>query len=120
VRLRVRIISHFRDRPLLCREKVKGRFVWFAADADLHGKQRHNRLAQEAQTSHDRPSDSDAVLILVDFIRHPNSSIEQMARRLERQGRSIGPEAIRALLIHHDPLEKTQLCRGLDLDDLPP
>lgn len=99
-------LSHFRNEPQLYREKIKGRFVWFAADEQVRKKQKENRMAREAQNALSLPSDSDAILILVDIIRHPDASIEQIARRLEQQGRRIDREAIRRLLMHHGLLKK--------------
>jgi len=107
VGLRARsFLSHFRNHPQLRREKVKGRFVWFAADDVVRKEQMKSRMAREAQKASGLPSDSEAVLILVDLIRHPDTSIQQMAQRLRRHGTPIDREAICRLLVHHSLLKK--------------
>ena len=84
-----------------------GRWIWFAADPKIRDQQRHARLARVATQAPGMPSDMEAVIILVDLIHHPNSGLEQIARRLKPKGLDIDVEAIRQLLAHHDLLKKT-------------
>ncbi len=100
-------LSHFRHHPALCREDIKGRWIWFAADLKIRDKQRRARLAQAVSPTPRMPSDMEAVMILVDLIHHPHSGLEQIAHRLKLKGLDIEVEAIRQLLIHHDFLKKT-------------
>ncbi len=100
-------LSHFRDHPALYRENLKGRWIWFAADPKTREKQMQTRLARAVATGPRMPSDMEAVMILVDLIRHPNSSLEQIAHRLKPKGLDIDVQAIRRLLMHHDLLKKT-------------
>ena len=100
-------LSHFRDHPDLCRDKVRGRFIWFASELQTRKRQEKKRWDREAVQAPGLPADSDAVRILVDLIRHPHTSISAMARRLRRQGRGLDPEAIRRLLAHHHLQKKT-------------
>jgi hypothetical protein len=76
-------LSHFRDDPALYRENLKGRWIWFAADPKIRAKQKQTWLAQAAAKGPRMPSDMEAVMILVDLIHHPNSTLEQIARRLK-------------------------------------
>jgi hypothetical protein len=99
-------LSHFRDHPALYREALAGRWIWFGADPKIREKQKQARLAQAAEGPV-LPSDMEAVMILVDLIRHPNSGLEQIAHRLKRKGLDIEVQAIRQLLVHHDLLKKT-------------
>ena len=100
-------LSHFRDHPALYRENLMGRWIWFAADPKIRAKQKQTRLAQPAAKEPQMPSDMEAVIILVDLIHHPNSALEQIARRLKPKGLDIDVAAIRQLLAHHDLLKKT-------------
>ena len=101
-------LSHFRDHPALYREQVMGPWIWFAADPETREKQKQTRLARVVDAKDRRmPSDMEAVMILVELIRHPNSSLEQIARQLEPKGLDIDTAAIRRLLAHHDLLKKT-------------
>lgn len=100
-------LSHFRDHPALYREHVRGRWIGLAADPKIRAQQKRTRLAQVSAQEPRMPSDREAVMILVDLIRHPDSHLEQVASRLKRQGADIDVAAIRQLLLHHDLLKKT-------------
>jgi len=100
-------LSHFRNHPALCREEMMGRWIWFAADPKIRDQQRHARLVGVVTQAPRMPSDMEAVMVLVDLIHHPNSGLEQIARRLKPKGLDIDVEAIRQLLAHHDLLKKT-------------
>ncbi len=60
------------------------------------------------------PSDIEAVMILVDLIDHPQSDVEQIARRLKSQQLDIDTAAIRQLLDHHGLLKKTAAIPASD------
>lgn len=98
-------LSPFRNHPAIYRENMTGRWIWFAADAGIRKHQRQARLAEEDAKASCMPTDMDAVMILVDLIEHPQSDVEQIARRLK--SRQIGIDAIRQLLEHHGLLKKT-------------
>ena len=85
-----------------------GRWIWFAADPRIRAKQKQTRLDRAVGGEGPRmPSDMEAVMILVDLIHHPNSALEQIARRLKPKGLDLDVAAIRRLLVHHDLLKKT-------------
>ncbi len=100
-------LSHFRDHPALYRENLRGRWIWFAAAPKIRAKQKQTRLAQAAAKGPQMPSDMEAVMILVDLIRYPNSGLQQIAHRFKGQGLTIDVAAIRQLLGQHDLLKKT-------------
>jgi hypothetical protein len=102
-------LSHFRDHPEIFRENLMGRWIWFAADPKTREEQKQARLAQVVAKKPRMPTDTEAVmiLILVDLIRHPNSGLEQVARRLKPKGHHIDVDAIRQLLVHHGLEKKT-------------
>ena len=100
-------LSHFRDHPQIYRENLMRRWIWFAADPKIGQKQKQIRLAQNVAKAPRMPTDREAVMILVDLIQHPNSGLEQVARRLKPKGIDIDVDAIRQLLVHHGLLKKT-------------
>ncbi|MCP4932914.1 MAG: hypothetical protein GY927_01620 [bacterium] len=102
-------LSHFRTHPGLYRERLMGRWIWFAADQESRKQQRQTRLDRVATQAHRMPSDMESVMILVDLINHPNSSLERIASRLKRKGIDADVEAIRKLLAHHDLLKKNMV-----------
>ena len=52
------------------------------------------------------PSDAEAVMILVQYIKHPHSRIEELSERVAEQGRRIDRRVIHRFLEHHDLLKK--------------
>ena len=99
-------LSHFRDHPALYRENIMERWIWFANDPLRREGQKQNRLSQITTIYYRMPSDMEAVMILVDLIKHPNSRLGDILRRLKPQGFSINVSIIRQLLVHHDLLKK--------------
>ena len=99
-------LSPFRDHPEIFRENLRGRWIWFAAEPNIREQQKQMRLTRVAEEPR-MPTDREAVMILVDLIQHPNSGLEQVARRLRRQGLRIDVDAIRQLLVHHGLEKKT-------------
>ncbi len=96
-------LSHFRDHPAIYRENLAGHWIWFAADPKTQEQQIQARLAQKSRM----PSDMEAVMILVDLIEYPGSSLEQIAHRLKSRKFDIEVAAIRQLLKYHGLLKKT-------------
>lgn len=100
-------LASFRDISGIRREKQQGRFVYFFDKEDIYISQKQNREELLSRGAMQLPSDADAVLILVDRIKHPNTSIEQCARRLQKRNRHLGVASIYALLEYHGLLKKT-------------
>jgi len=101
-------MSHFRSMPGLCREKCQGRFVYFSDKQDIYVRQKRDRRQLLTTGAKKLPPDSDAVLILVDQIKHPHCSIEQCAMRLRKKVKHIRIDVIYALLDYHGLLKKTR------------
>lgn len=99
-------LSAFAKHPQLRREKIRGRFVYFCADEAVAGQQRQRRRALNAIGR--QPTPSEAVAILVEKIKHPALSYEELARRLRKQNVSVEPEIIQDLFSRHGlTLKKT-------------
>jgi hypothetical protein len=97
------VFSRLQDVPSIRRERYQGRFVYFSEERYQEQK------AALFQPQHVRlPSDAEAVMILVKYIKHPHSSIEELSERVAEQGRSIGHRVIHRFLEHHDLLKKIQ------------
>ncbi len=107
-------LSHFRDHPEIFRENLMGRWIWFAADPKICEQQKQARLAQ-AVPGPRLPTDTEAVMILVDLIKHPNSGLEQVAQRLKPKGLPIDVNNIRQLLVHHGLEKKTLVFPSSDV-----
>lgn len=92
-------LSAFADHPRLRREKMQGRFVYYAADPSLYSQQRQRRSRMSPTTR--EPSDLVAVAILVEKIKHPALSVEALCRQLRRKKLPVEPEMIRSLFARH-------------------
>ena len=99
-------IWHFRDVTGIRREKWGNRFLYFSDETDTYQRQREART--EAITpSEQLLSEADAILILVDRINHPSSSIQESAERLRRRITDISPKMVTGLLDYHGVEKKT-------------
>ena len=96
----------FRNHPALTRERHQGRFVYFAAEPAVCQRQRDGRMIMDAGAR--RPSDREVIAILVETIKHPDSSIEQLCRNLKKQGIAVAEQAVVNLFAYHGlELKKT-------------
>jgi len=87
------------------REKQEGHFVYFSDEQETYQKQKS--AFDRPRAAGGFPSDEEAVLILVQYIKHPHIGIEELSERVARQGRLIEPSVIQSFLEHHDLLKKT-------------
>jgi len=98
-------LSHFRDHPQLFRTKINGRFIYFSANEKTRKVQlqRRHQLDQSRQL----PTDAEAVLILAEFIRYPQSSDQDLSERLRKNGITVTSEMIAKLFEYHRLVKKT-------------
>lgn len=94
--------------PGLRREKHEKRFVYYSDERDKYRSQRAQRVQESKRKEKELPSDTEAIFVLVDRIKHPDSSFEQCAQRLRRRGRRVNISAVRNLLAYHGIEKKTQ------------
>ncbi len=100
-------ISQFRDVTGTKREKHRGRFIYFSDDDDIYIRQKKEREFLRDDRKELLP-DADAVVILVQYIKHPDISIEGLVKRVAEKGRTLEPIVIRNFLEHHNLLKKTE------------
>jgi hypothetical protein len=94
-------LSRFKEVAGVKREKHQGRFVYLSDQPEIYARQKRGWVAA------DLPTDAQAVIILVQLIKHPDIDIKQLAAHVSEQGRSIEPAAIKSFLQLHDLLKKT-------------
>jgi hypothetical protein len=94
-------LSQIKDVAGVKRQKHQGRFVYLSDRPEIYTRQKRGWVAV------DLPTDAQAVVILVQLIKHPGIDIEQLAGHVSEQGLSIEPAAIRSFLQLHDLLKKT-------------
>lgn len=100
-------LSQERNIGELCREKKSGRFVFFSSDEKVYAAQKHNRDDSEIRIKLTQlPTDAEAVIILVEQIKYPHLSIEQLSKRLKKKGQRISSKTIRTLFECHGLTKK--------------
>ena len=92
-------LSSFRTHPDLRREKHQGYFVYFSSDLTIYEQQKAQRSTMTRLAK--RPSDIEAIAILVETIKHPDLNIDQLCARLKTLTYDITPEAVLNLFAHH-------------------
>jgi len=90
----------------ISREKHQGRFVYFSDSPEHYHQQKQKRILSRPR-SIDWPTDAQAVVILVELIKHTGIGIEQLAAKVAQQGCPVEPAGIEAFLRSHDLLKKT-------------
>lgn len=101
-------LSHFRTESQLRREMIEGRFVYFAADKATCIQQKKNLQEQTNPSDMRPPTDAEAVVILVERIKHPGLSIKDLSKKVGKAGCRFNTEALRYFLDSHGLLKKTQ------------
>jgi hypothetical protein len=93
-------LSQFKDVPGVKREKHQGRYIYLSDSRQIYTRQK------QQWTTIAFPTDAQAVVILVQLIKYPHITIEQLADRVAEQGQSVEPASIRSFLQFHDLLKK--------------
>lgn len=94
-------LSHFRNIAGLHREIHRGRFIYFSDEPSIFLEQKSRREQAAERARIEIPSDAEAVAVLADLIKHPDSTLQDCSKRLKRKGVAIDPEAIANLLDRH-------------------
>jgi hypothetical protein len=98
-------LSQIKDAPGVKREKHKGRFIYLSDSPEVYNRQKHERGS--VHRDNEFPTDSEAIVILVQLIKNPDIGIEQLSDKLLMQGKQIVPDSIRKFLTFHGLLKKT-------------
>jgi len=101
--------SHIKNVSGVCREKHQGRFTYLSDLPEIYNKQKHRWASSQRTIGF--PVDAEAILILVQLIKHPGIGIEQLADKVSKRGKRIDSDAIRRFLEFHDLLKKTSVTK---------
>lgn len=93
-----------RKHQALRREKYQGRYVYLSAVPDRYLEQIEQRRLMRGIAR--LPTNSEAVIILVEKIKQPNLSNEELSRQLEKHKVFVEPEIIYDFFLRHDLAEK--------------
>ncbi len=97
--------SRIKNVPGVRREGLQGRFVYFSDSSGIYSRQKHSWDLNRSAV--DFPTDAQAVVILVQLIRHPGIGVEKLAGKVSQHDRQITPEAVERFLAFHGLLKKT-------------
>ena len=100
-------VSALQRIPGVVREKYRGRFVYYSTDQVKGERQKQLRSEAVRQQPAELPADAEAIAILVDRMKHPDSTYRKTVQRLRRRGTSVEVAAIEALLSYHGIEKKT-------------
>jgi AcrR family transcriptional regulator len=103
------LYTHFRTIKQLSSKRFGRTLVYFSAQQDIYNRQvaQRNAAANARTAPPTLAGHTDAILVLVDRIRHPDDTVEQCARRLHHVSPTITPQWVAALLREHDLQKKT-------------
>jgi len=98
-------LSRIKDVPGIRREKHQGRFIYLSERPEIYNQQKYRWTFSRSIA--DFPTDAQAIIILVQLIKHPGIGIEQLVGKVAKQDGRIDPGAVRRLLQFHGLLKKT-------------
>ena len=90
---------NFHNHPEIKRQKHQGRYVYFASEPARYEQQRQNRTMM--RQTRKLPSEFEAIAILVEKIKYPQLSLDELADKLKGGNLCIAPEAIVNFFLHH-------------------
>lgn len=103
------LVQLYRKKKLQ-RQKIGRSFIYLAADLRTAARQRQNLSVQSTQPN-EFPAEI-AILVLVEFIRHPDASFAQLAKTIKREVKvTIEVAQIEQLFQQHS-LKKTMVTAG--------
>ena len=102
------ILARIMKRSCLRREKMFGKFIYFASDKKIYSRQLQARIKIKESHSLKNISDSVGVIALVEFINNPELGLLEISRQLNRQGVNITEELLNNFFKYHGILKKTR------------
>lgn len=93
-----------REHHALSREKHMGCYLYLSSAPDRSQAQRRQRELMSGAAR--LPTDSEAVAILIEKIKHPDLGHEALSRQLDKQKVFVGPAIIHDFFLRHNLAEK--------------
>jgi len=97
-------ISRIKNVLGVKREKHRGRFVYFSDQPEIYNRQKDRWFETEDTVGF--PTDAQAIIILVQLIKHPGVGIDQLAKQVSKKDKPIDPDSVRRFLHFHGLLKK--------------
>jgi hypothetical protein len=99
------LFAQIKNAAGIRREKHCGRFIYFSDTPAIYKRQKQ-QWALNRQGNINWPTDAEAVVLLVQLIKHPGISLEQLTSKVALQGQRIVPEVLGSFLQRHGLLKK--------------
>ena len=100
-------LSHYSGVAGILRKKTESKYIYFSDSPMICKRQKKKRAALSVAKKTQLPADNISILILVDLIKHPNSNLTNIHKRLRKQNFEITIEMIKNLLHYYDLEKKT-------------
>lgn len=94
-------LSHFKSLPGIYREKQQGKYIYFSGDCEIRKLQ-----IQKRGELISAPSETEAIQILVEFIKNSEISVEELSNIIEKKYKRIEPAVIQRYLESQDLFKK--------------
>ncbi len=94
----------------ITREKHQGRYIYFYGSPEKVIRQKRKR-ALKRSGAFDNLTDAEAVVLLVELIKHPGVDIRQLTAKVQEKGRPVDKTIVRRFLESHDLLKKIPVTR---------
>jgi IS30 family transposase len=106
------VLSQLHTAGRLDRFRLSGQFRYLAVEPQLNRQQRQQATLAQAPSPTASLSTQTALWVLVEYIKQPGLSFEQIASRLQEQHHmAVAPESIERFFREHD-LKKTPPARN--------
>ena len=102
-------LSQIKNVSGVRREKYQGRFTYLSDLPEIYNRQKHRWASSQRTIGF--PADAEAIVILVQLIKHPGIGIKQLVDKASKRGKRIDPDAARRFLEFHDLLKKTSVTK---------
>jgi hypothetical protein len=100
--------SYFKNSFLLNRELENGRYIYFSKNPEVYLEQIPKRKEfQQSQAKEKLPRDENAIVVLVELIKHPADTLVQLTKRVRRRGITISIDQVRNLWKSHGLFKKS-------------
>jgi hypothetical protein len=100
------VLTHLHQDQLLDRVLLAGEFHYLSPESVRNRRQREQAAAASPVSPATSLSSQAAVLVLVEYIKHPELSFEQLATHLQQRELTVTPDRIRRFFQEH-ALKKT-------------
>ncbi len=102
--------TQIRTATGITREKYQGRYVYFFDSPESVLRQKRKRALRRSG-DFESLTYTEAVVLLVELVKHPDIGIDQLTVKVQEKGRKVDSTIVRRFLESHDLLKKISVTR---------